>query len=203
MVEHWEANSKAPNPYNEPAQGKWFPLYMFKTMSNLPAATTLQVVQLNLAQTENLQLFTGHAPWHKVSMTAFFLMGFNIKDQQYVLMSIGIDHSLMSCRFVFKHKLAQTKGNKTSKQLAWSWGETKGSDLTNHYLETNPTCLHPSCCCIATLGPGWHGRYQRSLFKSWVHTTILSFLASPGALPAPRTQWYLWSQTPFTQGTSW
>lgn len=33
-------------------------------------------------------------------------------------MSIGIDHGLMSCRFVFKCELAQTKGKKTSKQLA-------------------------------------------------------------------------------------
>ena len=24
MVEHWEANPKAPNPYNEPVQGKYF-----------------------------------------------------------------------------------------------------------------------------------------------------------------------------------
>jgi len=24
MVERWEANPKAPNPYNEPAQGKYF-----------------------------------------------------------------------------------------------------------------------------------------------------------------------------------
>ena len=118
MVERWEANPKAPNPYNEPAQGEWFPLYTFETMSNLPAATTLQDVHLDLARNENLQLAAGRAPRHKVSMTAFFSMGFDIEDQQYVLMPIGIDHSLMSCRFVFKRELARTKGKKTSKQLA-------------------------------------------------------------------------------------
>ena len=45
-------------------------------------------------------------------------MGFDIEDQQYVLMPIDIDCSLTSCRFVFKRELARTKGKKTSKQLA-------------------------------------------------------------------------------------
>ena len=88
MVERWEANPKAPNPYNEPAQGEYFSPCTFETISNLSAATTLQDVRLNLTRNETLQLAAGHAPRHKVSMTAFFTMGFDIEDQQYVLMPI-------------------------------------------------------------------------------------------------------------------
>ena len=87
-------------------------------MSNLLAATTLQDVCLDLARNETLQLAAGYTPRHKVSMTAFFSMGFDIEDQQYVFMQINIYHSLTSCRFVFKHELSRTKGKKTSKQLA-------------------------------------------------------------------------------------
>lgn len=85
MVERWEANPKAPNPYNEPGQGKCFVLCTFENMSNLPTATTLQDVHLDLARNETLQLAAGYVPRHKVSMMAFFSMGFDIEDQQYVL----------------------------------------------------------------------------------------------------------------------
>ena len=85
MVERWEANPKAPNPYNEPGQGECFFLCMFENTSNLLAATTFQDVHLELARNETLQLAAGHVPRHKVSMMAFFSMGFDIEDQQYVL----------------------------------------------------------------------------------------------------------------------
>jgi len=45
-------------------------------------------------------------------------MGFDIEDQQYVVMQINSYHGLMSHRFIFKHELSRTKGKKTSKQLA-------------------------------------------------------------------------------------
>ena len=46
----------------------------------------MQDVRLDLAQNETLQLVAGYTPRHKVSMMAFFSMGFDIEDQQYVLM---------------------------------------------------------------------------------------------------------------------
>jgi hypothetical protein len=51
-------------------------------ISDLTLATTLQDVRLELARNESLQLVSGHIPQHKVSITGFFSMGFDIEDQQ-------------------------------------------------------------------------------------------------------------------------
>ena len=53
-----------------------------RTIANLPTATTLQDVRLELARKETLQLAAGYVPQHKVSMMGFFSMGFDIEDQQ-------------------------------------------------------------------------------------------------------------------------
>ena len=63
MVEHWESNPKAPNPYNKPEQSK-----------------------SKLAWDENLQLASGHVQRHKVTLMGFFSMAFDIEDWQSVLM---------------------------------------------------------------------------------------------------------------------
>ena len=51
-------------------------------ITNLKTATTLHDVRLELARNETLQLASGCVPQHKVSMTGFFSMGFDIEDQQ-------------------------------------------------------------------------------------------------------------------------
>ncbi|KDR65963.1 hypothetical protein GALMADRAFT_232763 [Galerina marginata CBS 339.88] len=66
MVERWEADPKASNPYDEPEE-----------------ATMLHDVRLELAQNKTLQLAAGYIPPHKVSMMGFFTMGFDIEDQQF------------------------------------------------------------------------------------------------------------------------
>ena len=52
------------------------------TESNSLQVTTFQDVRLELAQEEGLQLASGHAPQHEVTMMGYFSMGFNIEDQQ-------------------------------------------------------------------------------------------------------------------------
>ena len=42
----------------------------------------MQDVRLELAWDEALQLASGHINRHKVTMTGFFSMGFDIEDQQ-------------------------------------------------------------------------------------------------------------------------
>jgi len=83
MVERWEGDPKAPNPYNEPEQCKSFSRSVcIQTITDITTATTLQDVRLELAQNETVQLASGHVPRHKVSMMGFFSMGFDIEDQQ-------------------------------------------------------------------------------------------------------------------------
>ena len=57
---------------------------------------TLQDVHLKLVWNEMQQLAAGCAPCHKVTLMGFFGMGFDIEDQQYVLISCGVHHSLTS-----------------------------------------------------------------------------------------------------------
>jgi hypothetical protein len=51
-------------------------------IADLTTATTLQDVRLELARNETLHFASGHVPRHKVTMTSFFSMGFDIEDQQ-------------------------------------------------------------------------------------------------------------------------
>ena len=74
---------KAPNPYNETEQSKYLSQkYIFQTITDLVSATTMQDVRLELAWEEALQLASGHLHRHKVTMTGFFSMGFDIEDRQ-------------------------------------------------------------------------------------------------------------------------
>ena len=83
MVEHWEEDPKAPNPYNEPEQSKYLHIYIYiYSSTDFISATTMQDVRLELAQEETRQLASGHVNRHKVTMTGFFSMGFDIEDQQ-------------------------------------------------------------------------------------------------------------------------
>ncbi|EDR06772.1 uncharacterized protein LACBIDRAFT_299636 [Laccaria bicolor S238N-H82] len=68
MVIRWEADPKAPNPYDEPE-----------------AMTTLQDVRLTLTRKETLELVSGRKPKHKVTLMGYFSMGFDIEDQQFIL----------------------------------------------------------------------------------------------------------------------
>ena len=83
MVERWEDDPTAPNPYNEPEQSKYISKKIHM-VADKTLATTLQDVRLELARYETRQLASGHIPQHKVSMMGFFSMGFDIEDQQYV-----------------------------------------------------------------------------------------------------------------------
>lgn len=86
MVEHWEANPRAPNPYDEPESSKFSISNVFSAVSSF-VATTLQDVRLELTRTETLQLASGRVPRHKVTMMGFFAMGFDIEDYQYVIVN--------------------------------------------------------------------------------------------------------------------
>ena len=55
---------------------------MSSVLPHFLVATTLQDVRLELTQTETLQLASGGAPQHKVTMMGFFSMGFDIEDCQ-------------------------------------------------------------------------------------------------------------------------
>ena len=57
-------------------------LYFFQTITDLASATTMQDVRLELAREEAQQLASGHLQRHKVTMTGFFSMAFDIEDQQ-------------------------------------------------------------------------------------------------------------------------
>ncbi|KIJ90114.1 hypothetical protein K443DRAFT_126586, partial [Laccaria amethystina LaAM-08-1] len=65
-------------------------------------ATTLQDVRLALAKEEAAQVALGNLPRHKMSLSAFLIAGFELEDAQYLI----------------RRQVSQTKGLKTSKQLA-------------------------------------------------------------------------------------
>jgi hypothetical protein len=46
--------------------------------------TTLQEVRLELAKEEAAQVALGNLPRHKISMSAFLMIGFELEDSQYV-----------------------------------------------------------------------------------------------------------------------
>lgn len=100
--------------------------------------TTLQDARLELAREENIQLASGHAPRHKVSVMGFFSMGFDIEDRQSVS-TVFSRLNLMYSRFIFKNELSRTKGKKTSKQLADL--EEKRSSLIRHIQLWRPVQL--------------------------------------------------------------
>ena len=81
MVEQWETNPTAPNLYDEPERSKISISNILSAISSF-VATTLQHIRLELTQTETLQIASGHAPRHKVTMMGFFSMGFDIEDYQ-------------------------------------------------------------------------------------------------------------------------
>ena len=81
MVERWETDPTAPNPYDEPERSKFSISNILNAVSSF-VATTLQDVRLELTRTETLQLASGQAPRHKVTMMGFFSMGFDIEDYQ-------------------------------------------------------------------------------------------------------------------------
>ncbi|KIJ99026.1 hypothetical protein K443DRAFT_8698 [Laccaria amethystina LaAM-08-1] len=66
------------------------------------SGTTLQDVRLQLAREEAAQVATGNAPRHKISLPAFLIIGFELEETQYLI----------------RREVAQTKGLRTSKQLA-------------------------------------------------------------------------------------
>ena len=82
MVEHWEGDPTAPNPYNEPEQSKFLSQIVLRMIADITIATTLQDVRLELARYETRQLASGHIPRHKVSLMGFFSTTFDIEDQQ-------------------------------------------------------------------------------------------------------------------------
>ena len=55
-------------------------------MSSLKSleATTLQDVRLALAKEEAAQVALRNLPWHKMSLSAFLIAGFELEDTQYV-----------------------------------------------------------------------------------------------------------------------
>ena len=46
--------------------------------------TTLQDVRLELAKEEAAQVALGNLPRHKISLSAFLMIGFELEDSQYV-----------------------------------------------------------------------------------------------------------------------
>lgn len=48
------------------------------------AGTTLQDVRLELAKEDAAQVALGNLPRHKISLTAFLMIGFELEDSQYV-----------------------------------------------------------------------------------------------------------------------
>ena len=86
MVETWEVNPQAPNPYKEPESGELFFLCTFYSIVYLICVveTTLHDVRLELAKEEAAQVALGNMPCHKISMSAFLIIGFELEDSQYV-----------------------------------------------------------------------------------------------------------------------
>ena len=80
----WEANPKAQTPYAEPEGGKSFCCDFFMLSLRFFEATTLQDVRLALAKEEAAQVALGNLPGHKMSLSAFLIVGFELEDTQYV-----------------------------------------------------------------------------------------------------------------------
>ena len=122
MITAWEANPKAPNPYEEPESGKQsFIILRFLLSLIIITATTLQDVRLVVAREEVAQIALGKLPRHKISLSAFLITGFELEDSQYV--ACNFFHFppsliLIFSRYLIRREASQMKGVKTSKQLA-------------------------------------------------------------------------------------
>lgn len=79
------ANTVAvPNPFEEPASGKFMSLFSYLSLTFLFAATTLQDVRLELMKEEAAAAAEGAVSPHKMSLTSFLVLGLDLEDQQYV-----------------------------------------------------------------------------------------------------------------------
>ena len=56
--------------------------------------TTLQDVRLVIAREEAAQVGLGKLPWHKISLSAFLITGFELEDSQYVYPGISYSFSV-------------------------------------------------------------------------------------------------------------
>jgi hypothetical protein len=82
--------------------------------------TTLQDVRLVLAKEEVTQAALGQIRQHKTSLSSFLMTGFELEDRQCVEFQSffwKINQYFLT-RYLLQHKVSQTKGKKTSKQLA-------------------------------------------------------------------------------------
>ena len=89
MLENWNADPKAPNPYREP-KSREFPFPLINIfVTNIFIETTLQDVRLQLAREEAAQVAIGNLPQrdlprHETSLLTFLMIGFELEDSQYV-----------------------------------------------------------------------------------------------------------------------
>ena len=108
IITTWEANLKAQNPYAETGCGKHLSSHFFFLEANFMIVTTLQDVWLALAKEDTAQVALGNLPWHKMSLSAFLITGFELEDSQYIiyiiLWDISFDLRIFSdILFVMKH----------------------------------------------------------------------------------------------------
>ncbi|KAF8171335.1 hypothetical protein BJ912DRAFT_1025200 [Pholiota molesta] len=116
MIELWENNPKAPNPYTDNVR-----------------TTTLNDVRLELAKEEGFRIASGHTPQHEVTMLGFFNIGFDIEDQQFALKKEITERNPTS-------KLAELEEKKTSliRQIqSWQLVQMAYIPCTASIIQTN------------------------------------------------------------------
>jgi hypothetical protein len=119
MVSEWKVDKSSCNPYKEPASCKYCrPVVPFYAANDAPSATTVQDVRLELAKEDAANSARGVVSPHEVTLTAFLTMGLDLEEQQYVSRLCSPMYLAQFSRRHLRLEVSQTKGARTSKQLA-------------------------------------------------------------------------------------
>src|SRR6267154_2078029 len=86
MVEKWNANQKAPNPYIEPIVGKYHSFYIsFMTVFSCSfSGTSIMSLHLEIAKEEVALTETVANQPHKMTPALLIQNGLDLEEQQYV-----------------------------------------------------------------------------------------------------------------------
>jgi hypothetical protein len=83
MVEDWNANQKAPNPYIEPVPGKPCLYYSYYTVCSF-IDTSFTSLRLELAKEEAASIETGLEQPHEMTPSQLIQKGLDLEEQQFV-----------------------------------------------------------------------------------------------------------------------
>jgi hypothetical protein len=142
-------------------------------LSNTIQGTTLQDVRLLLAQEEAAQVALGQLPQHKISLSAFLLISFDLEDSQSVKSPYLVEFSfLMWLGIFFVAKLARIKA--CEQASSWLIFKTNGM----HYIVLfKPGVKFNSFICL-TLPPSFRRRnpHPRQQIQNLIHCCHLKSL---------------------------